>query len=295
MSEFKFACPVCGQHITADHSASGSHIECPTCFTKLVVPVSRAGDSKLIYSAARVSAPAAANSLSQHRSRSFFLAKIPVGRIFFFLALAAAVGGGGFWWKQNQRTRAEVAQAQAEIALAQEALTNKSRLLLKCGIPWNANPTNVSIPDKPVFGVLNGKKFSLDRATLQGGTLGLRQGEEWPPDLALNVLLFARRPENLAEKTIYIWPDRPPPVPKLVLRWKEPGTNRTQDIRSGYAMKVIFGTPTNGIMPGGIYISLPEQDLGVIAGTFEAEIRKPAPPRPKPSPTHSPTNAPDSH
>ena len=38
MSEFKFACPVCGQHITAGSSASGSQIVCPTCFQKIVVP-----------------------------------------------------------------------------------------------------------------------------------------------------------------------------------------------------------------------------------------------------------------
>ena len=38
MSEFKFACPVCGQHITSDASATGKHLECPTCFQKIVVP-----------------------------------------------------------------------------------------------------------------------------------------------------------------------------------------------------------------------------------------------------------------
>src|SRR6266446_9700702 len=38
MSEFKFACPVCGQHITADSSTGGAQIQCPTCFQKIVVP-----------------------------------------------------------------------------------------------------------------------------------------------------------------------------------------------------------------------------------------------------------------
>src|SRR5689334_4982593 len=57
MSEFKFACPVCGQHITADSSASGSHLECPTCFQKIVVPQAAAGDSKFIISASQVNKP----------------------------------------------------------------------------------------------------------------------------------------------------------------------------------------------------------------------------------------------
>src|SRR4051794_16587638 len=58
MSEFKFACPVCGQHITADSSASGGHLECPTCFQKIVVPQApSSADSKFILSASQVSKP----------------------------------------------------------------------------------------------------------------------------------------------------------------------------------------------------------------------------------------------
>src|ERR1043166_4129815 len=58
MSEFKFACPVCGQHITADSSASGGQLECPTCFQKIVVPQAPASaDSKFILSASQVGKP----------------------------------------------------------------------------------------------------------------------------------------------------------------------------------------------------------------------------------------------
>jgi regulation of enolase protein 1 (concanavalin A-like superfamily)/DNA-directed RNA polymerase subunit RPC12/RpoP len=38
MSEFKYACPVCGQHIKCDASQAGSVMECPTCFQKITVP-----------------------------------------------------------------------------------------------------------------------------------------------------------------------------------------------------------------------------------------------------------------
>src|ERR1035441_7746205 len=58
MSEIKFACPVCGQHITADSSTSGGQLECPTCFQKIVVPhAPGSGDSKFILSAAQVAKP----------------------------------------------------------------------------------------------------------------------------------------------------------------------------------------------------------------------------------------------
>src|SRR5258705_2768770 len=58
MSEFKFACPVCGQHITADSSNSGGHIDCPTCFQKIIVPQApTSADPKFILSAAQVGKP----------------------------------------------------------------------------------------------------------------------------------------------------------------------------------------------------------------------------------------------
>lgn len=48
MSEFKFACPVCGQHMMCDTSQGGSIMECPTCFQKIVAPQAPAPDAKFI-------------------------------------------------------------------------------------------------------------------------------------------------------------------------------------------------------------------------------------------------------
>ena len=49
MSEFKYACPVCGQHIRSDSSQTGTVVECPTCFQKITVPQAPAtGDAKFI-------------------------------------------------------------------------------------------------------------------------------------------------------------------------------------------------------------------------------------------------------
>jgi DNA-directed RNA polymerase subunit RPC12/RpoP len=44
MSEFKYACPVCGQHIQCDSTQSGTVMECPTCFQKITVPQAPATD-----------------------------------------------------------------------------------------------------------------------------------------------------------------------------------------------------------------------------------------------------------
>ncbi len=56
MSEFKYACPVCGQHMSCDSSQSGSVMECPTCFQKITVPQApAAGDQKFILTGSKVS------------------------------------------------------------------------------------------------------------------------------------------------------------------------------------------------------------------------------------------------
>src|SRR6185369_10462045 len=38
MSEFKFACSGCGQHIACDDSYAGMSIQCPACQRPMVVP-----------------------------------------------------------------------------------------------------------------------------------------------------------------------------------------------------------------------------------------------------------------
>jgi DNA-directed RNA polymerase subunit RPC12/RpoP len=92
MSEFKFACPVCGQHITADSNAAGSRLECPTCFRKIVVPQAPAvADPKFILSATMAEKPrppqSGVPSLSEpHAPKSAF----PVGLIVTFVVLCAA-------------------------------------------------------------------------------------------------------------------------------------------------------------------------------------------------------------
>jgi DNA-directed RNA polymerase subunit RPC12/RpoP len=44
MSEFKYACPVCGQHMKCDSSQSGTVMECPTCFQKITAPQAPVSD-----------------------------------------------------------------------------------------------------------------------------------------------------------------------------------------------------------------------------------------------------------
>jgi hypothetical protein len=172
-------------------------------------------------------------------------------------------------------------------------------------ITWTLELTNVDFPEALAVGSVHGSGFVCERAVLQGVAardaktpprcdLTLRQGKGGSPDLGLTLQLFAQQGEELAGKTIEIAPDRPPPVPKLILRWKDDqdkAVNKT--FNEGYALKVVFGEAANGRIAGKIYVALPDDAKSFVAGTFNAEIKKAAPPKPKQPPKPKPAgNAP---
>ena len=88
------------------------------------------------------------------------------------------------------------------------------------------------------------------------------------------MLLVAREAEELSGKIIAIPPERPPPLPQVIVRWKDEQQQAvTQTIGSGYALKLAFGQPADGRMPGKIYLCLPDDPKSFVAGTFDAKIR----------------------
>jgi len=160
-------------------------------------------------------------------------------------------------------------------------------------IVWSLDQTNADVPESTAAGSIHGSGFFCERAVLQGVAatdaktparcdLSLRQGKSGPPDLGLTLQLFAQQGEDLAGKTVEITPDRSPPVPKVILRWKneqDKAVNKT--FAEGYVLRVAFGEVANGRMSGKIYIAIPDDNKSVVAGTFNAEIRKAPPPKSK--------------
>lgn len=288
MSEFKFACPVCGQHITADSNASGTQLDCPTCFRKIVVPQAPvAGDSKFILSASQADKPRPTQTgagsdlapLRRSSSRSSLIAGV------LLLALLGAGAVTLFLWRDQlaQKFRAQFAAATNSASAKSNALPPVVRYPVPTNTSWTFELTNAVIPSARAAGSIHGSGFRCQRATLQGGNLTLRQGKNWPPDLGLSVILFAQQGEELSGKTIVVGPERPPPVPRVVLRWKDDqGKALTRTFNSGYALWVVFGQTNNGRMPGQIYIALPDEAKSFAAGEFDAEIRRAEPPKPKP-------------
>jgi DNA-directed RNA polymerase subunit RPC12/RpoP len=97
MSEFKYACPVCGQHIKCDSSQAGTVMDCPTCFQKITVPQAPASDEqKFILTGSKVtekrtSVLAAAGAVVPEK-------QIPGAAIVLAIVLLLLVAGAGVFF-----------------------------------------------------------------------------------------------------------------------------------------------------------------------------------------------------
>jgi hypothetical protein len=278
MSEFKFACPVCGQHITCDAASSGTQMDCPTCFRKLVVPQAKsAGATNLVLTAALAQSRPATSVSSQAEfiasSRSTGK-RFPVAAVVLMLLVVCASAG-------VFALRKTILHAVKSDTPASSQNTPVTKPVVAVTPPslnatnWTLNLTKAKIPDDPANGAVQGRGFELEKATIQQGRLELRQGPKWPPDVGVSVQLFAERTEDLAKRVVTIEAN-PTNGPRMILRWKnERGDPVTKDFRQGYALKVEFGQVSSNRLPGKIFIAFPDDSKSYVAGTFTAEIRRP--------------------
>ena len=102
MSEFKYACPVCGQHMMCDSSQAGTVMECPTCFQKITAPqVLASEDQKLILAGTKVGERSAPKVIGGGLN-PIFARENPSRVAVLLLMLAVFAGGMGacIWgWK----------------------------------------------------------------------------------------------------------------------------------------------------------------------------------------------------
>ena len=290
MSDFKFACPICGQHITCDSASGGSHMDCPTCFRKLVVPQAPVpGKTNFVITASEVQTRTiplprqtdAPPAIAQQK-------KLPVVAIAIgSLICIAAIGSVAYYFqaKKVQRTAANDEQTNALAAAVAQTKAEPAVILpppSANATNWTLNLDDSEIPDAPANGAVHGFGFNLERSTIQDGKLDLRQGAKWPPDVGVSIHLFAKRIEDIAGRTVIIEPTRTN-APKVILRWKdERGKGVNKEFKMGYAARLEFGQINGKWVPGKIFIATPDDEHSYVAGTFNAEIKKPSQPKKKP-------------
>ena len=118
MSEFKFACPVCGQHMNCDSSHAGSVMECPTCFQKITAPQTTAtGEQKFILTGTKfvgkkiTGSPAGTDD--QPRAK---LQRFPVWSVIVIIVVLAA-GAGVYFFKGKRFSEKPFSEKPSRLVL----------------------------------------------------------------------------------------------------------------------------------------------------------------------------------
>jgi len=280
MSEFKYACPVCGQHIKCDSSQAGTQMECPTCFQHITVPQAPSSDEqKFILTGVKKtdrpvpkipegSAPVAAEK------------KSPWALIVVVLVALAAIGGAVYALSGRLSKPHAPQESQETPAAAEE--TNKAAAKPDLVAPhandtnWMMNLAAAEMPDVPAQGRIHGQDFITDRAVLQNGTLTLRRGRTGPFTLAFQVNFGGVQPEALAGQSLNIATNAPMAA-RVILNWQDGDHAAKEIFQGGYAMRLTFGQASGNRLPGTIYFCAPDDAKSYVMGSFSAELRKPKP------------------
>jgi len=283
MSEFKYACPVCGQHIKCDSSQAGTVMDCPTCFQKITVPQAPTGeDQKLIITGSKVSEkPLIARGLETSgpvTPAKKFSGVLAVIMILVFMGVAAAA----VYWATIIRPRQ--LSSQAGHATDGPSADNPSKPPKPVIVAPPANDANWmlvlgtnEIPDDPVAGRIHGQDFIVEQATFRNGSLTLRQGAHGSTEFGAIINFSGAQADELSGKTINVMTNAEKAA-RISLRWKDDsGTVQKPNYEAGYAMRLEFGTLANNRLQGKIYLCLPDEEKSYLLGSFNADARKPKP------------------
>jgi len=280
MSEFKYACPVCGQHIKCDSSQAGTVMECPTCFQKITVPQAPAtDDSKLIITGTKAGGERPVPTAVEAGTPTAPEKHLPIAT-FVLLFLLCAAGAAVFFFRgKNVKTTSGQTN---EVATMPERRPAPPQLPVVAppanDTNWTLNLGVATIPEATAAGRIHGRNFICARAIIEGGTLTLRMPARDPTELGLSIYLSTNQTANLAGHTVNITSDSTN-APRVRLRWlNEQRKNTTRDFQTGYALKIEFGQFAGNRMPGELYLCTPDDEKSYVAGAFNAEIRKPKPP-----------------
>ena len=283
MSEFKFACPVCGQHMMCDASHGGSVMECPTCFQKITAPQAPAADAKFILTGTKVSekkisargldpaAPTVANKSS-------------LAVVIAMIAVVLVAGAAAFFFRGQLFKPAKPTPAPDEVVEVTNVVKPAKPVVVAPvanDANWALSLDTNAIPDSPVAGRIHAQDFICERATFQNGSLMLRAGTRGTVEFAAFVNFGGAMAESLSGQTINVTTNADKAA-KISLRWKDAqGVVQKENYDSGYAMRLEFGALGNNRLPGKIYLCTPDAEKSYLLGTFNADARKPKPKSPK--------------
>jgi len=291
MSEFKYACPVCGQHMKCDSSQSGTVMECPTCFQKITAPQApETDDPKFIIKGTKVGERPIPAAMADSRTAP---TPAPQGNsslpaiAFIVLLCAAAVALFVFQGRIFKSTSGQ----DAPVAVSSPPQRPVSPLPPPPPKPvfvapsanyvfWMMNLDAATIPDSPAVGRIHGQDFVVEHANFQNGTLVLRTGVRGPVDFGIVISFYTLPVEALVAQTFNITTNTEKAT-HVTLCWNNSMNAGRVSFYNSYAMRLEFGVLMNNHLPGKIYLCTPDAEKSYLLGTFNADIRRPTPLKPR--------------
>ena len=274
MSEFKFACPVCGQRMAVDSSATGAQVECPTCFQIIIVPKAPTEGSKYQLSATQYIKPVILAPPPRPQTPPV----VPQRKnavLIFILIFACAIATALF-------IREKIVSSQQEKEMAGAANAPRSPL-------WKLDLSASAVPNRPVAGQIHGQHFVIRQTVLQNGLLLFRSDRAWQPVMSAGIFVSTNAfstnaAQILSGKTFEIGTNHAGFAPGVSLFWRDGQLRVMEMFTNGFAMKLQFGQLSDNRLPGEIYLCLPDATKSYLAGTFTAEVQRLRPPPPRVSP-----------
>ena len=167
---------------------------------------------------------------------------------------------------------------EAQLAAKQEAAAPAPKKQLPIIPPvWNMDLSTAELPASQVNGSVSGTNFiaSTIRLGKNNSTyvLNLRQGTNAIADAEVIVILRLKPTDRVETNKWEIAKDSRM-APQILKKWKTgPRMVAQKTYSSGYTMKLEFGQFGDGVIPGKIYLALPDKEQSVLAGDFEAEAQ----------------------
>jgi hypothetical protein len=299
MNELKFSCPKCGQHLTAEPAWSGVQIKCPVCKADVTVPSAGAGalaPFSHFQSASGlppiIEAPppplTRPATVTRKSSAPWLIIALVIGFCFVLLALAGialllffrSAQRQTFAFRPPPPPASDVVtpsfsppadqRSQRPSSPYRNAVPNQPEK------PVTTDPLTVEIPAARVSGSLVGISFSPNVIKIEHGILKLGQGAGFLPDFEVLIFLFLNDQSPAGKSWTIPDPDHGSggyrATPHVHFRSKQGATTQSHALSSNYAMRLEFGTPKAGKIPGRIYLELPEPYASKLAGSFEAQL-----------------------
>jgi DNA-directed RNA polymerase subunit RPC12/RpoP len=291
MSEFKYACPVCGQHIKCDSSQAGTKMECPTCFQKITVPQAPSTDDQKFIITGTKPGERPAPNIPEYREvmpeNNF-----PLVAMVIVLVLVCAVGAAVFAFRGKIFESSAAAAPTNEVASGASGQPTPVRAQAPpkpAPAPppvappandtnWTLNLNAAVIPDATAAGRIHGQDFIIERAILMNGMLILRTGRGGPLESGVTINFSGAQAEALSGESINVGTNASRAA-GVTLHWKDGDQLMSGTFIKGYALRLDWGQISGNRLPGKIYLCAPDETKSYVAGTFNADIRKARPKR----------------